>query len=275
MRDALRRRVPSSVVVPFDSTPLTRVLIGAARELDVRSIAIAHGGYWFPAIVQDLEVADEIAVWSPQVLEHIAVRGRPVHLVGYPRGREPRRAQRTRSSRRLRVVVLEQPQLPLSAAVDARMSGYHYRTALRAIARLAPQARVVLRPHPSRGHPTAELVRALHTEQQVEVAVGPTILEVLRDADLCIGSASTATLEAAYAGVPVVVLDLTEIEWPWPLGGETDVPIARSEDELVDAIRSVLTSGSFLGRETLLTALGADPGAPVTPYEDIVPPARR
>jgi len=272
MRSALKGSCVSAVLLPFDSTPGTRLLVEAARETGVPTIVLAHSGYWFPAIVHDMEVADEVAVWSARAVDRIDAKGRRMHVTGYPNGRAPAPVRTRRMPLRApRIVVLDQPAFPLSTLVDARMAGMHYETAVRAVSRVAPDAVVVLRPHPSRSTTTSETIRSRFPTVTIELASKGPILDVFRDADLCIGSASTATLEAAYAGVPVVVLDLTGVAWPWPLGGDTDVPIARNEEELAGAVRELLGSGRFPGRHSLLSAIGALPEMDVARHVEFVP----
>ena len=57
-------------------------------------------------------------------------------------------------------------------------------------------------------------------------------------------------------GVPVIFLNVTGHDAPWPFDGSTDVPMARSEEELAALIPEVLASGDVPGRAEMLGALG-------------------
>ena len=85
-------------------------------------------------------------------------------------------------------------------------------------------------------------------------------MEALTQADLCIGTASTASFQAALAGVPVIVLNLSGYAWEPPLDGASDVLVARSADELRAAVAAWREGTGPGGRDDLLAALGVDPG---------------
>ncbi len=61
----------------------------------------------------------------------------------------------------------------------------------------------------------------------------------------------------------MIALNLSGYDWCWPLGGRTEVPIARSADQLADYLRLWIQEGSLPGREQLLDALGVDEHDPV------------
>ena len=82
--------------------------------------------------------------------------------------------------------------------------------------------------------------------------------ELLRSTDLCIGSLSTATLQAALAGAAVAVLNVSGFDWRWPLGGQTPVPVACDAEQLAEVLRTWRRDGSLPGNAVLLEALGTD-----------------
>ena len=53
---------------------------------------------------------------------------------------------------------------------------------------------------------------------------------------------------------------MTGFDWPWPLGGDTAVPVANSESQLADVLKSWRGGAVLPGREDLLDGLGADNG---------------
>jgi ADP-heptose:LPS heptosyltransferase len=157
------------------------------------------------------------------------------------------------------VGILVQVALPGFARIDGRIWMRQYETAIRAVRERIPEAQIVLRPHPSEGLGAARVV----TERfpgELEIDGASPILDYLESCDLCIGGVTAATLQAALVGTPVIALNLTGFDWRWPLGGETTVPIARSPEELGDALDRWRAEGVLPGREALLDALGADGG---------------
>ena len=137
-----------------------------------------------------------------------------------------------------------------------------YVTAIRALQRCVPKATVILRPHPSQGLSPISVLRARFPQVDMEVDVQSDIMEVLEASDLCVGATSAATFQAAIAGTPVIVLNLADFEWSWPLGEGTTVPVARNEDELAAWIDRWRAGEALPGREDLLAGLGVDGGDP-------------
>ena len=116
----------------------------------------------------------------------------------------------------------------------------------------------MIRPHPSDRHADAYLrgPEGLRTELDTTTPIE----ELLTKVDLCIGSMSTATLQAGVLGVPVVHLEVAGYRRPWPLDGSV-VPTAGDADELAEAVRRVLADPEVSGRSELREALGVRPGA--------------
>lgn len=117
----------------------------------------------------------------------------------------------------------------------------------------------MLRPHPSAGLEAEHAIVALYPQVAFEIDRESTILDALAGCDLCIGTITTATLQAALVGTPVVALNLMGFEWSWPLGGDTAVAVARDADELESCLDDWLRGSQADGREDLLAALGARP----------------
>jgi hypothetical protein len=156
------------------------------------------------------------------------------------------------------VILLPQPWHPGSSTLDTRVVMRHYTAALDALRASLPDAEVVVRPHPA--DPLAPVAKLRERHPQVQCDVRSEIGDVIRTADLCIGGTSTATLQAAIVGTPVVILNISGHEWRWPLGGATPVPVARNREELERWIERWSRGESIPGREQLLAALGVDGG---------------
>jgi hypothetical protein len=132
----------------------------------------------------------------------------------------------------------------------------HVVTALDGLAAVRPGTRAVIRPHPSDLDPQAYLELApTRGELEIEVDTSTAIEPLLASGDLCIGSLSTATLQACALGVPTVVLDVAGIARAWPFC-EGALSVGTDADELADAIAAALASREIAGLDAALDALG-------------------
>ncbi|MEA2359012.1 MAG: hypothetical protein QOI62_2272 [Solirubrobacteraceae bacterium] len=259
VRRALERSPPQVVVAYCDSLPIPRLVVSLARDAGVRTLVVAHGAFLAPQTVADLSIGEEVAVWSQAVAPPGVGRRARVHVIGYPARDVPNApiAVRRRDAAR-RIVVLGQERHPYTAMIDERSVQRHYLAALGAVRSACPGATVVLRPHPTQQ--LAPIRRLLDEIGDLDTRIDATssIEDLLASAALCVASLSTAALQAALVDTPVIALNLTGFEWPWPLGGDTPVPVAHSTDELVVALRDWRRRRRAPGREALLAALGAD-----------------
>ncbi|MDP2712946.1 MAG: hypothetical protein Q8O56_17180, partial [Solirubrobacteraceae bacterium] len=258
LRKVFRRRPPASLIAPWDGEPHGRLTVSLAREAGVRTLVLAHGAFLLPQTLADMEVCDEPLLWSEAVAPPIADRDRPIHVVGYPMPhmRPPPTRPAPRGPRR-RVLVLGQPTLSGTLLDDPRITMRQYDVAVRAVLDRCPSATLVLRPHPAEGPDAAAAIVARFRALDFEIDRATPIADALAACDLCIGTITTATLQAALVGTPVVALNLTRFEWRWPLGGDTTVPVARDQRQLADWLARWEAGGPLPGRDDLLGALGA------------------
>ena len=262
IRAAYRRHRPRLVLATYDTEPLPRLVVSLAREAGIRTFLLSHGAYLMPQTLKDMELADEAAIYSEAVGVPGMRRDRPVHAVGYPMPYEPRPEPATAPGAAPRVVVLGQNGHPYTSRFDERVVVRHYVAALAALEATLPEAEVVLRPHPSQDLAPVRAVLGRYPRLRGSVDSASDLHELVGSADLCVGSLSTSTLQAALTGTTVAVLNVTGFDWTWPLGGETPVPIARDAEELAAVVRRWQTQGSLPGQDALVEALGADrPGA--------------
>jgi hypothetical protein len=256
-RRALAGGSVRSLLVPFDGTADAAVLIDEARRAGLPSLLVQHG---FDARMgaPDKARADVVALWSerdrsgvpPEARGRVVVTGNPgaEHLAGRAR-RRPRRD---------RTLVLVDYPSRLSALITERVGQRHVAVALEALARARPGSTAIVRPHPSEQHAHAYLrsPAGLH----VELDMTTPIENALDEVDLCIGAMSTATLQAAALGVPVVYLEVAGHRRPWPLDGSV-VPTAHDADDLAQAVSLVLAEPELSGQAPLIEALGVRPGS--------------
>ena len=257
----LRRGRVERIVCADDLNPLSRIVLVLARRHGVRTLAIAHGAFLIPQPVVDLDFADEVVLWSDAVAPPLTNLDRPIHVFGYPLPHSPTPyRRRTSDPTRPTALVLGQLGHFSTATIDARLTMRSYQAAAAAFFGVFPAGELILRPHPSEGpDPPAAIVyrfpgRRLRVERAADLGA------LLDEADLCIGGTSGATLQAAVEGVATAVLNLSGLRWPWPLGGDTDVPVAHSESELRAVLERFERSGSLPGQADLLRGLGADGG---------------
>ena len=257
----------AAVVVPNDVVSELRLVVALAQAARIPTLVVQHGVYLPPTPdvpqrpiddrVGDLETADEVAVWSRLTAAALPETDREVHIVGYPLPHAVLPPTTPRDAVRPRVLVLVQGPERITSTVHQRMIGQHSAVATRATLRLFPDAKVTLRPHPSHDVRAVDAARRRFSGSAVSIDATSDIEALLQTHDVCIGSNSTAVYQAAAAGCTVVILNLTEFDWKWPLAGDTPVPVARSEDELVAALRTAVAAPSAAAREVLVQALGA------------------
>lgn len=260
-RRALGSGRVAKVLLPFDIDPRMRLVAFLAREAGVRTLLVAHGAYPLRHTVVDMQVADEVAAWSPTFGPTVWRWDRPLHVVGYPVPHaitEPR--PRPTGDEPITVFVPGAGKDRATARFDDRYSLRHYLTAAEAVAQALPGARVRLRPHPAEGRVIVSAVAEHLPGIDVAIDTSPSPDAAVAGCDLCIGSASTLSFQAALVGTPVTVLNVSGYEWGWPLGGRTRVPVAHSADELIEILSAWRAGQELGGRQELLEALGAGQG---------------
>jgi hypothetical protein len=263
-RAALRRGGPRLLCLPWDSPGPARVLMHAMRDAGGTSLVVQHG---FDARLGDPDKrsADRIAVWSQRDAALLAALGRApstVTVTGNP-GAAHLAAERGRVARSDRTIVLVDYPARLSSLVDARVSTRHVQTALAGLGAARPGTDVVVRPHPS--DPGAGAYVALGAQVpgvRVTVDAATPIEPLLAGAGLCVGSMSTATLQAAALGVPTVLLDVAAVARPWPFDGAADaLPRATDAEQLAAAAVAAGERDDVAGAGAAREALGADGAA--------------
>jgi hypothetical protein len=264
LRRAFRSRRLRSIVGSYDIDPDTRLVVLLAREAGIHTFMLAHGAYLLPQPLADLDLCDEVALWTGAIAPPITNADRPIHLIGYPVPHEPPPPTRRKALRSPRIAVLGQLPVPSASVLDERITMRCYETALHAIVSRWRDATVRLRPHPTQERITYPALAARFPDLRLEEDATSAILDFLRGVDLCIGGASAATLQGALVGTPVIALNLSGDEWPFPIGGRTSVAVARSATDLETILDRWACEGTLPGREDLLAGLGADGSDPVS-----------
>jgi hypothetical protein len=271
LRRAFRRRRPRWVLGAYDSAPHARIVISLAKEAGIPTLGVSHGAYFVPQTLTDLDICDEAALWTPEVAPRMERLDRPIHQVGYPLPHDPPPRERPSAAPAApRVLILGQYAVPHTAMLDKRLTARSWETAVEAVAERLSGARAVLRPHPFERFATGSPLAERFPGRELSVDRSTPIMELLEEADLIIGGTSTATVQAALTGTPAIALNLSGFDWPWPLGGHTSVPVARSREELDAVLGRFAESGYLPGQDDMLAALGADGGDAVAKLLEIL-----
>jgi hypothetical protein len=270
----LKRLRPRSIVLDQDLTPLARATVAVARELEIPTLVVQHGAF-FCRLGAAGVVADRVLAWNEasrrQMIDwgvdrrrllvtgppHMAALARMAHFTRvadvttarvslYHKEDATARARRTDAvlAGRPRVLLLDTipPRDERPDAVELALNSASYARLLRvvstAVARVG--AELIVKPHPRstsrRGnHPVARMSRE------------SDLLALLRQADAVLSIGSTAGMEAALAGWPVVQVFPSAARGvprpeDWGLIGASDNPIV-----LERMLRRILR-GEYLGR---------------------------
>jgi hypothetical protein len=280
LQRTFRRYKVGCVVVPFDVVPEMRLAVTTAKSFGIPTIVVQHGAYLEPLRFPDLQVADTAVLWSEAAIPAVAGRTDDVVVVGYP---GPRPSWHQSFATTPAIIVLGAPSYRASCLRDTRQEQRQYAAAIEAALEVAPDTPIVLRPHPSTGPLAADAMCSRYPSALITVDVTSDIFDLLRRGAVCIGTNSTAVMQAALIGTPILILNLDGVEFPWPLGGSsTTVPIARSREDLVLHLRKMLNrkDEAAWGQDDLLGVLGVMQDDSVEKLVAVIarhlrPPARR
>jgi hypothetical protein len=266
---AAARRGVRVAVVPSDTAAYARTFAAATGELGGSLVAVQHGFYgdlWRVSgrlvPYADGVEAERVALWSERDADRLrgTARGELV-VTGNPGASAPAAAARGDAA-----LVLLQPPNASTLAFDVRGARRYAEAALAGLTAARFTGPVVLRPHPL----DRMDYRALGT-----VDSSGSLEEALRRARVCIGTMSTATLEAVVAGVPTVLLDVTGVPLPWPFDGSGALPRATDGAELAGALAALGTEPDPATTAAATEALGLRPDALERVSDLIAAAARR
>ena len=260
-RSAARRGVRTAVV-PSDTGAYARTFASATGDLETSRVAVQHGFYgdlWrldgkLVPYADGVE-AERVAVWSERDAERLrgAALGQVV-VTGNPGAQ----AQAASAQAGEAALVLLQPLGASTLTFDVRAARRYAEEALIGLAGAGFAGPVVLRPHPLDRMSYAGLeTHGLSVSMDATTGMAQALLS----SRLCIGTVSTATLEAVQAAVPTVFLDVTGVPLPWPFDGSGALPRATDGASLANALGDL---GRHPDEATLAVAqeaLGARPDA--------------
>jgi len=264
--DRLRRAFQSglrAVVVPTDVSAFARLAALAGRSAGRGSLVQVQHGFLAclpgprgePQSWVDGMAAERVAVWSERDVSHLAPRAPgEISLTGNPGGigfdHAPDRRDR-------RALVLVQLPTTISCIIGPRATSQHLEAAFAGLAAARPGTSVIVRPHPfDRERDHYRLLAARYPELRVELDATTPIGALMGRCDVCVGSTSTATLQAAASGVRTAFLNTTGVPTEWPLGEGQPFPAAGDADELAGLVAELDRSPEVPGRKAALDALG-------------------
>ncbi|NUQ64859.1 MAG: hypothetical protein HUU20_20540 [Pirellulales bacterium] len=211
---------PDALVLDEDATPAARAVVAVARRHHVASLVVQHGA---PACRFGFAppVADRLLVWgasSQRQLEEWGVAPERIRVTGSPfhdqlfQGLSKRRQETTDHSgtRPVEILLLattpprdERPDSIVCHLTQSTYAGM-LRAALGAVAGL-PSARLVVKLHPrSPGDPIVRAVVAEYPSVEVTLVESGPLELLLATADCVLSCISSAGIDAALAGIPVV-----------------------------------------------------------------------
>lgn len=248
----LHRVRPHLVLLDEDATPFKRGVVALARRMGAATAVIQHGAecvrFGFVPLAADSFIAwsaasrDQLVQWGAPadrvLLAESPLRGRAAALPGWP-GTPPRD-----QPPRVLLLATVPPAAERPDSVALHLTPATFQGMLRelclALERCAPGCTLIVKPHP-RTRDAAALKAALAAARCcVQWTTARTLAQALRGCHLIVSMYSTAGLEAAAAGWPVVQLlpdGSSDILPPssWGLLGS-----ARSAAELEPLLRGAL-----------------------------------
>ena len=260
---AFGKRALRAVLLPFDHEPVPKTIIRLAQHAGVPTLFVQHGYEPYP-VFHTGAVADFAAVWSAADQDAFPSERRAnVRVVGNPRIAPGARAHRPIGLHAQRppgrapvAIVLAEHVARASSILDRRITAMHLRAALEGLRASSRDWQIVVRPHPVDDAGEFERLVAALGGEGVEVDGHSPAGELLSCADLCVGALSTMTLEAALAGVRVVMLNPQGVDWAPPLHAGSAVPTARDGPSLARAVDAAMAAADAPGAAQLIEALG-------------------
>ncbi len=253
--EAFARLRPTALVLDEDATALHRAAILTARRYGTRSLVVQHGvpGCRFgfaPA------AADRVLVWgesSRRQLIDWGVHPNQVHVTGSPRrerlaGRVRRNPRAAGGPVRILLLATVPPRDERPDALVLNLSRTTYaamlRMAVSAVSELE-DAELTIKLHPrAAADRIAESMLSEFPEVRARIVRHPPLEHWLARSDCVLSCLSSAGVDAAVAGLPVIQLQPSGSGDVMPADAWGFVASVRTEAELKRALASVL-SGSW------------------------------
>ena len=251
----------AALVLDEDATPLKRAAIHASRRRGVPSIVAQHGALAVRFGYSPLE-ADLFAAWDEASRDQLVdwgVEAEKIIVTGSPNQAMLGAELAARGARRPRDRVLLLGTVPPNDArpdsVAFRLTTTTYRgmeTVVERAMSAAPGARWTLRPHPrAASFERLTARRGSRTAPRLAIDREKSLARSLAGADCVVSCASSAGIEAAKAGLPVVQLLPAGSSEVLPARRHGLVGSARSSDELAALVKLALCQGTTTRSESV------------------------
>ena len=254
--DHFRTVRPMGLVLDEDATPFKRAAVALARQCQAHSVVVQHGApcgaFGFVPLA-----ADELCVWGPSSRDqmlHWGAAPERVRVTGWPRFEErlaknpPKmRPRRKAGATNILLLATMPPSDGRPDTVAFHLTQATHETMLdmacAAVAKL-PRAKLSIKLHPRcRDDQVFRQALSRHPRLQGEIVRSKHLDRLVAHSDCVLSCASTAGIEAALAGAPVVQLlprgsgDVLPAE-RWGLLGS-----AREPEELETLLTAALLRG--------------------------------
>jgi hypothetical protein len=252
--DAHFRQIsPTALVLDEDATPLKRIATGMARQHGARTVVVQHGApcgrFGFAPLA-----ADRICVWGESSRRQLRAWGIPdddIQVTGWPHIKrslppvEPTKHRVELDAKRFLLLATVPPRNERPDGVEFHLTTENHAAMFDMVCRVLGRiagATLTVKLHPRAGN--ADFGgHDSQTNFPIRVVRAGDLTELLAETDCVLSCASTAGIEAALAGAPVVQL--------LPAGSGAILPAedwgfigsARSEEELTPLVANALERG--------------------------------
>ncbi len=258
---------PAALVLDEDATPLARAAVAIAKRHGVPSVVVQHGAPYGRFGFAPL-AADRLLAWGNTSLEQFVkfgIHASRIDVVGSPR-HDPQSAPLPRKTgKRPRVLFLatNPPSDDRPDLIAFQCTTRSHREALRRLCRGVQRidhAELVIKLHPRcRQQQVFRQVVAEFPRLRARIVQGRSVAHWFRQCDLAVSCGSSAGIEAAQQGKPVIeLLDPGSAELlpaaAWGLWG-----VARDEEALHHLLTTALAAApiaTFAWREQVFAQLG-------------------
>ncbi len=267
MEQYFRRLLPAALVLDEDATPFARAAVAMARRYGARTWVVQHGvtccRFGFAPLA-----ADGICVWGRSscqqlldwdvAIDRIHITGSPLHEIrsrtiqaerDEPAASNRRRLasseRRTKTGRpRILLLCTPPPKDSRPDSIALRLTGRGYASMLdwvmAAVAQL-PGAELTMKLHPrAPGDPTALAAQAAYPGVKCRIVRRGKVESLLAEADCVLSCLSSAGVEVAAQGVPVIQLLPPGAGSVLPHAAWGMLGTAQSGPELVQLLHEVL-----------------------------------
>lgn len=245
---------PTALVLDEDATPLKQIAVASARRQGAVSAVVQHGAPCGRLGFAPL-AADWICVWGESSANQLAAWGVPqekIRMTGWPGikprllTRMPRRHRVDSGDKRFLLLATVPPRDERPDGVEFHLTSENHAAMLGMVIRVLSQtkgAALTVKVHPRTPHGTFSRSQFLGSNFPVRVVRSGDLAGLLSECDCVLSCASTAGIEAALAGAPVIQLlpagsgdILPADEWGF-------IGSSRTDEEFVALVAKALERG--------------------------------